>query len=89
MKSSSVGFEKKHFSETALLRVSNDIVMSSDVGDFYAVDHTIVIRRLRDWMGISGIALEWLTLSLADRSHLAVGEFVSNTSLLFCGVPQG
>ena len=96
------GFRKQHSTETALLRVSSDILMSSDAGDtsvlvlldlssaFDTVDHRILIKRLRDYVGISGIALDWLSSYLTDRSFsISIGDFVSNSSPLSCGVPQG
>lgn len=76
--------------------------MASDVGDcsvlvlldlssaFDAVDHHILIKRLRDWVSISGIALDWFASYLADRSFtVSIGDFVSDSSPLSCGVPQG
>lgn len=41
-------------------------------------------------MGISGIASGWLTSCLAHTNfNASEREFVSDTSPLFCGVPQG
>lgn len=60
--------------------VSNVILMSFDAGDcsvlvlldycfaFSTVDHHILIKRLEDWVGISGIALDYFLLYLTDRS---------------------
>lgn len=96
------GFRKKHSTETALLRVSNDIMMSSDSGKcsvlvlldlsaaFDTVDHGILLDRLREWVGISGSALSWFASYLKERSFsVAVGPFKSDSSPLLCGVPQG
>nr|XP_054601584.1 uncharacterized protein LOC129164699 [Nothobranchius furzeri] len=63
------GFRRAHSTETALLRVSNDLLTHSDAGDgsvlvlldltaaFDTVDHHLLLERLRDWVGISGSAL--------------------------------
>lgn len=52
------------------------------------VDHNILVRRIRHWVSISGIALDWLTSCLADRSFI-VSEGESDIAPLFCGAPQG
>ena len=96
------GFRKLYSTETALLKVSNDILMAADAGDcsvlvlldlsaaFDTVDHHILIQRLDHLVGISGTALEWFSSYLTDRSlSVSVGEFVSDTAALSCGVPQG
>lgn len=67
--------------ETALLRVSNDSLMSSDAGEcselvlldlcsaFDTIDHHILIKRLRDLVGTSGSALAGLqNISLTEVS---------------------
>ncbi len=96
------GFHQKHYTETALLRVSNDIMMSSDAGKcsvlvlfnfsaaFDTVDHNILIERLREGVGISGRTLYWFSPYLSDRSFsVAIGPYMSESAALFCGVPQG
>ncbi|XDV17601.1 hypothetical protein PO909_023435 [Leuciscus waleckii] len=96
------GFRKRHSTETALVRVYNDLQMASDAGlcsvlvlldlssAFDTVDHHIMIRRLREWVGISGVALDWFTSYLSDRSFdVYIGDSHSASSPLFCGVPQG
>lgn len=96
------GFRTKHSTETALLRVSNDILMAADSGEcavlimldlsaaFDTVDHSIMLDRLREWVGISGRALDWFSSYLGGRSFsVAVGPFTSDPAPLPCGVPQG
>ena len=96
------GFRQKHSTETALLRVSNDLLMSSDKGQcsvlvlldlsaaFDTVDHNIMLERLKHWVGISGTALDWFTSYLSDRSFsVYLGPYSSETAALSCGVPQG
>lgn len=62
------GFHKLHSTETALLRVTNDILMASDAGNytvpvlldltsaFNTVDHTILLHWLHQVVGVSGSA---------------------------------
>uniref|UniRef100_A0A669EIT0 Reverse transcriptase domain-containing protein n=1 Tax=Oreochromis niloticus TaxID=8128 RepID=A0A669EIT0_ORENI len=96
------GFRKRHSTETALLKVSSDIMMSADSGAssvmvlldltsaFDTIDHTILINRLRDIVGVSGLALEWFRSYLSNRSFsVFANRFMSHSKDLTCGVPQG
>lgn len=57
---------------------------------FDTVDHRILIERLRQWVGISGSALDWFSSYLSDRTFwVTVHNYVSSAESLFCGVPQG
>lgn len=60
------GFKTLHSTESALLRVFNDILLACDSGNhivldltaaFDTVDHNILISRLNDLVGIGGTAL--------------------------------
>ena len=59
---------------------------------FDAVDHGILIERLRQsfGVGLQGLALSWIESFLCDRSQVVslAGE-LSSRSFLSCGVPQG
>uniref|UniRef100_A0A8C6K7Y3 Reverse transcriptase domain-containing protein n=1 Tax=Nothobranchius furzeri TaxID=105023 RepID=A0A8C6K7Y3_NOTFU len=96
------GFRRDHSTETALLRVSNDLLTHSDAGDcsvlvlldltaaFDTVDHHLLLERLRDWVGLSGSALEWFSSYPSERSFsVSVSKFRSSTTSLTHGVPQG
>uniref|UniRef100_A0A8C6W0R4 Reverse transcriptase domain-containing protein n=1 Tax=Nothobranchius furzeri TaxID=105023 RepID=A0A8C6W0R4_NOTFU len=96
------GFRRAHSTETALLGVSNDLLTHSDAGDcsvlvlldltkaFDTVDHLLLLERLRDWVGLSATALQWLSSYLSERSFsVAVTKFRSSTPSLTHGVPQG
>ena len=96
------GFKSAHSTETALLRVFNDIFLTSDSGDtvalllldltaaFDTVDHQILLSRLENCVGIKGLALAWIRSYLEGRSFsVQVGDAVSSTAPLSCGVPQG
>ncbi len=74
------GFRSQHSTETALLKVSNDLLLSVDAGNcavlvlldlsaaFDTVDHAILLDRLQEWGGIEGIVLEWFSSYLHGRS---------------------
>ncbi len=95
-------FKSCHSTETALLRVFNDLLLISDAGDpailvlldlsasFDTVDHSILLSRLEQCVGIRGTALKWFQSYLAHRTFsVHLGEFSSSVAPLSCGVPQG
>ena len=95
-------YRKFHSTETALLKTHNDIPSSMDDGkvtaltllDLFAafdtIDHTILLRRLDDWFGVSGKALDWFKSYLTGRSQrIKLGNCLSSKSDLSFGVPQG
>ncbi len=96
------GFRKCHSTETALLKVLNDILISCDSGDFAilvlldlmaafdTVDHAVLIDRLEHCIGLRGVALDWFKSYFANRSFsVKMGEHYSSNAFLSCGVPQG
>ena len=53
-------------------------------------DHTILLRRLGNWFGVSGKALDWFKSYLTGRSQrIKLGNCLSSRSDLSFGVPQG
>ncbi len=95
-------FRPSHSTEAALIRVTNDLLLSSDRGgislllllDFSAVfgtiDHNILLNRLENFVGISGSALAWFKSYFSDHHQfVAVNEEVSYQSQVRYGVPQG
>ncbi len=96
------GFRPSHITETALIRVTNDLLLSSDRGcisllvlldlstAFETIDRKILLNRLENFVGISGSALAWFKSYLSDRHQfLAVNEEVSYRSQVQYVVPQG
>ena len=61
------GFKAFQRTESALLKVFNDLLIAADTGDsaiaptaaFDTVDHSILISHLEHCVGIKGTALEW------------------------------
>ena len=95
-------YKKFHSTETALIKVHNDIATAIDSGHsvilvlldlsaaFDTVDHTILIRRLSTRFGIRGRALDWFVSYLSDRKqYVKVNNTSSNSLCLTQGVPQG
>ncbi len=65
------GFRPHHSTETALVKITNDLLLASDQGyilllvlldlsaAFDTIDHDILIDRLQNYTGIHGQALIW------------------------------
>ena len=57
---------------------------------FDTIDHTILLRRLGNWFGVSGKVLDWFKSYFTDRSQrIKLGNCLSSKSDLSFGVPQG
>ena len=57
---------------------------------FDTLDHKILINRLRDTFGISGVALDWFASYLSDRAQsVVISGSTSKPCHLKYGVPQG
>ena len=95
-------YKKHHSTESALLKVKNDILLNMDAqkvtlpvlldlsAAFDTVGHDILLDRLRSRLGVTDQALNWFTSFLSDRSQLvAVNGGLSDTFSLAKGVPQG
>ena len=95
-------YRQSHSTETALLRVHNDIVGLLDKNDnallllldlsaaFDTVDHAILLDRMQRLFGIKGNALMWFSSYLRGRSQrVIINESLSPPTELQFGVPQG
>ncbi|XP_076841983.1 uncharacterized protein LOC143486075 [Brachyhypopomus gauderio] len=95
------GFRTHHSTETALLKVINDLLLSSDSGSltilllldlsaaFDTVKHSILLNRLES-IGITNTALAWFKSYLSDRfQYITINQHKSHTIPVVHGVPQG
>ena len=91
-----------HSTETALLKVRNDILMEMDKRNtvmlvlldlsaaFDTIDHNILLNRLEKRCGITGTALRWFNSYLTGRSQsVSIDGIQSKLKPLKYGVPQG
>ena len=88
-----------HSTETVLLRVVNDILTASDAnqvsiltlldlsGAFHTIDHSILLRRLEQQLGVSGLAVSWFKSYVSNRFQFVSAS--SSKSKLDYGVLQG
>ena len=95
-------YKSGHSTETALLRVHNDIMMAVDKGKhvflvlldlsaaFDTVDHEILLVFLKEHVGLSGSVLRMFESYLQGRSQcISINNILSTLSHLVFGVPQG
>ena len=96
------GFRSHHSTETALVKVTNDLLMASDKGllsvlllldlsaAFDTIDHTILLNRLESMVNIKGTALKWFESYLKNRSQFVyIHDKPSKRFAVNHGVPQG
>ena len=89
-----------HSTETALMRVQNDILMSLDnkrgvvlimldlSAAFDTVDHSLLLGRMRT-AGVIGIAHQWFVSYLTSRTqYVCLGRTKSQPSEMIQAVPQ-
>uniref|UniRef100_A0A672KWI2 Reverse transcriptase domain-containing protein n=1 Tax=Sinocyclocheilus grahami TaxID=75366 RepID=A0A672KWI2_SINGR len=96
------GFRPHHSTETALIKIINDIRLNSESGKisvlvlldlsaaFDTVDHNILLERLENLVGLSGMVIKWFRSYLEGRGYyVSIGEHKSKWTSMTCGVPQG
>ncbi len=95
-------YRANHSTETALLRVLNDLLLYVNSGDcavlalldlspaFYTVDHSILLSRLESNFGLTGKALSWLRSYISGcRQLVRINGVTSEPTPPVYGVPQG
>ena len=96
------GFRKYHSTETALLKVQNDILLSMDRQEvcflvlldlssaFDTIDHKIMIDLLESQFGVTDKALDWIKSYLSNRKQrVDLNNNLSEVCDVNYGVPQG
>ena len=95
-------YRPDHSTETALLKVVNDLFLSLNKGNisvlalldfssaFDTIDHTILVYRLHTDFGFTDTVLQWFSSYLTDRTHyVSLSNHCSAFTLVHSGVPQG
>ena len=95
-------YRPHHSTETAMLRVSNDINLALDnhqeivlvmldlSSAFDTIDHSILLERLETRFGLRNTALAWIASYLSNRTQsIVINHTKSGPSDLVYGVPQG
>lgn len=91
-----------HSTETALVRVKNDIMMAVDgkkavvlvlldlSAAFDTVDHDVLFSRLENMFGLTSTVIDWFRSYFQCRSQtVSVGTAISEVLFMLFGVPQG
>ena len=95
-------YKKHHSTESALLKVKNDILLNMDAqkvtlvalldlsAAFDTVRHDILLDRLRSRLRVTDQAYNWFTSYLSDRTQRVAGNGgLSDSFPLAQWVPQG
>lgn len=95
------GFCAHHSTETAFVKVFNDIRINTDSSkttvlvllDLSAalntVDRKILLERLESWVGLTGTALQWNESYFKNRKFfVSITNFSLGQIEIACGVPQ-
>ena len=91
-----------HSTETALVRVQNDILRTLDQGGaailvlldlsaaFDTIDHSILLSRMESVLGVRGSALQWFKSYLLGRKQrIKINDDFSENQEILWSVPQG
>ncbi|KAK5851958.1 hypothetical protein PBY51_023469 [Eleginops maclovinus] len=96
------GFRTQHSTETALIKITNDLLTAADNGlisililldlsaAFDTVSHSILLSRLTELIGLRGSALSWFQSYLSNRKqYVTLKDANSILAPVNHGVPQG
>ena len=91
-----------HSTETALLKVVDDLFLSLSKGNisvlacltfisaFDTIDHPILVHHLHTGFGFTDAVLQWFSSYLTDRTHyVSLSNHCSAFAPVHSGVPQG
>ena len=94
-------YRSGHSTETALLKVVNDLILSLSNGNisvlalldfssaFDTIDHPILVHRLHTDFGFTDSVLQWFSSYLTDRTHyISLSNHCSAFAPVHSGVPQ-
>ena len=95
-------YKRFHSTETALLKIHNDIICNMDNGkvtaltlldlsaSFDTIDHATLLERLHGHFGISGTVMQWFKSYISNRQqHVHIDGSLSCPQDVHFGVPQG
>ena len=91
-----------HSTETALLKVVDDLFLSLSKGNIYVlslldfssafdiIGHSILVHRLHTDLGFTDTVLHWLSSYLTDRTNfVSLSNHCTAFAPVHSGVPQG
>lgn len=101
--SSQSAYRQHHSTETALVRVTNDILRSLDkphgevilvlldlTAAFDTIDHVLLLDRLQRRFGIGSKVLKWFASYLKNRQQsVIIDSEISDPQVMDWGIPQG
>jgi len=95
-------YRRFHSTETAVMKVHDDLLLAADNGDvsalclldltaaFDTVDHDLMVLKLERQFGLRGVVLDWFRSYLCGRTYRVIhGGKTSYTVHVICSVPQG
>jgi len=95
-------YRQFHNTETALIKIFNDLLLAADQGQvsalclldlmsaFDTVDHALLLTCLQRSFGVEGGCLAWFTSYLSGRSYcVVINGVASHVIHVMCSVPQG